>query len=143
LEYARTPSPTRFPFTPELRATLETQREYVRTIERRLGRVIPWVFVHPDGTQIRDFRYAWAKSCRAAGVPGRLVHDLRRTAVRNLERAGVSRSAAMKMTGHRTEAVYARYAIVDSSMLQEAAVKLAALHEAEAPASITPKLRQS
>jgi hypothetical protein len=44
---------------------------------------------------------------------------------------GVPRSAAMKLTGHRTEAVYAHYAIVDSSMLQEAAVKLAALHSAE------------
>jgi integrase len=107
---------------------IEAQREYVRAIERRLGRVIPWVFVHPDGTQVRDFRYAWAKACRAAAVPGRLVHDLRRTAVRNLERASVPRSAAMKLTGHRTEAVYARYAIVDSAMLEEAAVKLAALH---------------
>jgi len=60
--------------------------------------------------------------------PGRLVHDLRRTAVRNLERASVPRSAAMKLTGHRTEAVYAADAIVDSARLEEAAVKLAALH---------------
>jgi len=88
------------------------------------GQIVPWVFVHPDGSRIRDFRYAWAKACRAAGVPGRLVHDFRRTAVRNLERAGVTRSAAMKLTGHKTEAVYRRYAIVDSGMLQEAAAKL-------------------
>ena len=73
-----------------------------------------------------------AKACRSAGVPGHLVHDFRRTAVRNLERAGVPRSAAMKLTGHRTEAVYRRYAITDSAMLQEAAVKLAVLHAAEA-----------
>jgi hypothetical protein len=53
-------------------------------------------------------------------------HDFRRTAVRNLERAGVPRSAAMRMTGHKTGAVYRRYAITDSAMLQEAAVKLAA-----------------
>jgi integrase len=71
-------------------------------------------------------------------VPGRLVHDFRRTAVRNLERAGVSRSAAMKLTGHKTEAVYRRYAIVDSTMLQEAVNKLGALHAAEAksPSSV-------
>ena len=68
----------------------------------------------------------------SAGVPGRIPHDFRRTAVRNLERAGVSRSAAMKMTGHKTEAIYRRYAIVDSAMLQEAAVKLAAQHSSEA-----------
>jgi len=53
--------------------------------------------------------------CRDAGVPGRILHDFRRTAVRNLERPGVSRSAAMKLTGHKTESVYRRYAIVAGS----------------------------
>lgn len=103
----------------------------VKTIEREHACVIPWVFVHSDGRRIKDFRGAWAKACKDAGVPGRLVHDFRRTAVRNLERAGVPRSAAMRMTGHKTEAVYRRYAITDSAMLQEAAVKLATLHAAE------------
>src|SRR3984893_8347032 len=84
------------------------------------------------GLRIGDFRKAWATACRLAGVPGRLVHDFRRTAVRNLERAGVPRSAAMKMTGHKTEAVYSGYAITDSAMLQEAAIKLAVLHAADA-----------
>jgi integrase len=121
-----------FPFTPELKAILQAQRERVSELEKATGRIIPWVFVHDDGTPVRDFRYAWAKACEAAGVPGRLVHDFRRTAVRNLERAGVPRSAAMKMTGHKTEAVYRRYAITDAAMLQEAAVKLAVLHAAEA-----------
>jgi integrase len=79
-----------------------------------------------------------AKACKAAGLPGRLVHDFRRTAVRNLEGAGVSRSAAMKLTGHKTEAVYRHYAIVDSTMLREVVDKLGALHPAEAnyPSSI-------
>jgi integrase len=93
-----------------------------------LARSVPWVFVHPDGTRIKNFRYTWEKACRVAGVPGRLVHDFRRTAVRNLERAGVPRSAAMKMTGHLTETVYRRYAIVDENMMREASEKLAALH---------------
>jgi len=44
--------------------------------------------------------------------------------VRNLERAGVSRSAAMAMTGHLTESVYRRYAVVDETMLKGAAAKL-------------------
>jgi integrase len=121
-----------FPLSPELREVLENQRERVREIEKTMGQIIPWVFVHPDGSPIRDFRGAWAKACRDAGVPGRLVHDFRRTAVRNLERAGVPRSAAMKLTGHKTEAVYQRYAITDSTMLQEAVIKLSALHAAEA-----------
>src|SRR5437867_12308911 len=55
-------------------------------------------------------------------------HDLRRTAVRNLERAGVPRSAAMKLVGHKTESIYRRYAITDEAMLQEAGAKLSAFH---------------
>jgi integrase len=54
----------------------------------------------------------------------RLPHDFRRTAVHNLEKAGVSRSAAMVMVGHETEAIYRRYAIVDAGALREAAAKL-------------------
>lgn len=117
-----------FPLTPELRSVLEAQRDRIRDLERTTGQIVPWVFVHPDGTRIKNFRYAWAKACRAAGVPGRLVHDFRRTAVRNLERAGVPRPAAMKMTGHLTETVYRRYAIVDEGMMREASEKLATLH---------------
>ena len=64
--------------------------------------------------------------CIGAGAPGMYFHDLRRTAVRNLERAGVSRSAAMKLTGHQTESVYRRYAIVSESDLIEGVQKLLA-----------------
>jgi integrase len=136
----KTKEPRAFPFTPELRNIMEAQRERVREIERATGSIIPWVFIHTageggrttPGSPIKNFRGAWAKACRAAGVPGRLVHDFRRTAVRNLERAGVPRSAGMKLTGHKTEAVYRRYAIVDSGMLQEAAARLGKFHAAEA-----------
>jgi integrase len=138
-----------FPFTAELRTVLEAQRDRVLQIQRATGQIIPWVFVHTageggraaPGSRIKNFRGAWAKACQAAGVPGRLVHDFRRTAVRNLERAGVPRSAAMEMTGHKTEAVYRRYAITDSAMLQDAAAKLGAWHasEAKSQGSVTVK----
>jgi hypothetical protein len=55
------------------------------------------------------------------------VYAFRRTAVRNLERAGVSRSVAMSLTGHKTEAVYRRYAIVDSAAQRDGVAKLARL----------------
>jgi hypothetical protein len=64
-------------------------------------------------------------------VPRRLPHDLRRMAVRNLERAGVAWSAAMNMVGHRTESIYRSYAIADEAMLKEGAVKVAAFHASE------------
>jgi hypothetical protein len=61
--------------------------------------------------------------------PTRLFHDLRRTAVRNLERAGVLRSVAMRLTGHKTESIYRRYAIVNEGDLAQGVAKLATLHE--------------
>ncbi|MFQ5747417.1 MAG: tyrosine-type recombinase/integrase, partial [Gemmatimonadota bacterium] len=96
-------------------------------VERERGTIVPWVF-HRDGEPIRSFRRAWIGACKRAGLEGAWFHDLRRTAVRNLERAGVSRSVAMKLTGHKTEAIYRRYAIVDSVALSEGVDKLARFH---------------
>jgi integrase len=112
-----------FPFTDELRALLEARRECTDKVQKARGCIIPYVF-HREGQPIHNFRYVWKKACRLAGVPGRIPHDFRRTAVRNLERAGVARSAAMKLTGHKTETVYRRYAIVAENDLREAARKL-------------------
>jgi len=109
-----------FPLTPDLRAVLERQRERTIAGEQTTGAVIPWVF-HRAGMRIKSFRRAWVTACKKAGIPERVPHDFRRTAVRNLERAGVPRSTAMKMVGHRTESIYRRYAIVDEAMLKEGA----------------------
>jgi integrase len=119
-----------FPLTPELREVLDVQMQKTRGVEQATGRIIPWLF-HRNGNPIKDYRGAWETACKSAGVPGRIPHDFRRTAVRNLERAGVPRSAAMAMVGHRTESIYRRYAIADEAMLKEGAVKLAAFHAAE------------
>lgn len=116
-----------FYMTPELRAALEEQRAFTDSEQRALGAIIPWVFHRYGGKPIRNFMHAWHSACRAAGCPGRIPHDFRRTAVRNLERAGVSRSAAMKMVGHKTENVYRRYAIVSAADLMAASAKLAQL----------------
>jgi len=119
-----------FPFgnLPELKEVLLTQRQRTIEVQAKTERLIPWVF-HRSGRPIKDFRKAWNIACEAAGVPGRIPHDFRRTAVRNLERAGVSRSAAMKLTGHKTESVYRRYAIVSEADLAEGVKKLASLKQ--------------
>lgn len=119
-----------FPLTPDLREVLERQLAKTKELEQATGRIIPWLF-HRDGNPIRDFRWSWASACKDAGVAKRIPHDFRRTAVRNLERAGVPRSAAMAMVGHRTESIYRRYAIADEAMLKEGAIKLAAFHASE------------
>ncbi len=115
---------------PELREILEEQIERTRTFEVATERIVPWLF-HRDGNPIRNYYAAWRAALKRAGIAGRIPHDFRRTAVRNLERAGVSRSVAMKLTGHKTEAIYRRYAIVSESDLSEGIAKLAALHEAD------------
>ncbi len=125
-----------FPFLvlPALELLLKRQREHTEACQRTMGQIIPWVS-HRNGKPIKDFRNAWERACKEAGLQGKVFHDFRRTAVRNLERAGVPRSAAMKLTGHKTETVYRRYAIVSESDLAEGVKKLAALHEAQANSS--------
>jgi integrase len=133
-----------FPLTAELRTVLEEQIARTRELEVATGQIIPWLF-HRDGKPIKDFRHAWKTACRAAGVR-RPKHDFRRTAVRNLERMGISRSAAMKMVGHKTESIYRRYAIADEVALKEAAAKIDAAGQmsAESPGTFAKaRLKQA
>jgi integrase len=81
------------------------------------------VFFREDGTPVQDFKKAWATACKAADIAGRLFHDLRRSGIRNMTRAGVSRKVATTISGHRTEAIYARYDIPDEEDLKEAIIK--------------------
>jgi integrase len=122
-----------FVMTPELRECLQTRRALTERFQREHDQIVPFVF-HHSGRPIRDFRGAWKKATEYVGLHGRIPHDLRRTAVRNLERAGVPRSTAMAMTGHKTEAVYKRYDIVSEQDLRDAAVKLAAAERRRAEA---------
>ncbi len=115
-----------FPFRahPRLKQLLEAQRQWTSQVERAEHKVVQWVF-HRRGERIKDFRGAWYAACERAGVPNYWFHDLRRSAVRNLVQAGVPEIVAMKLTGHKTRAVFQRYAITDKGMLEEAVRKLA------------------
>jgi len=113
----------------ELREALVQQLVDTEAFERATGQVVPWLF-HHNGQPIKGFRKAWATACRLAGIT-RTLHDFRRTAVRNLDRAETSRSAAMAMVGHQTESIYRRYGIVDAKVLKEAGAKLGKFAAAE------------
>lgn len=119
-----------FPYRdmPELRDWVEAQWQTHEELQGR-GIVSPWVFPRlrgeDPGGRIGSFRKAWKTACEVAGCPGRIPHDFRRTAVRNLVRANVSDTTAMKLTGHETRSVFDRYAIVDEADLADGVRKLA------------------
>jgi integrase len=79
----------------------------------------PWVFSR-RGELIKDFKWAWKEACKAAGVPTLTFHDLRRTAVRNMRRAGIPQVIRMKISGHKTDSMERRYNIVDIEDLASA-----------------------
>lgn len=78
------------------------------------------------GKPVRDFRKAWETLTTAAGVPDLLLHDLRRSAARNLRNAGVPENVIMKIGGWRTRSVFERYSIIVQSDIQDAMGKLEA-----------------
>ncbi len=115
------------PMAPELHSILVMQSER-RRVECP---TCPWVFFLEDGDRVHKMHNAWVAACKKAGFwdaeaekPTRLFHDLRRTGVRNLVRAGAPEVVAMRISGHKTRAVFDRYNIVSESDLKEAARKL-------------------
>ncbi len=103
-----------------------------------------WV-THLKGRRLKSIRVAWQLACVKVGLGrwrkpkekdvlkrqyrGALLHDFRRTALRNLVRAGVPEKVAMKITGHKTRAVFDRYNIVNVQDLVEAGQKVVQLHD--------------
>jgi integrase len=91
-----------------------------------------------DRKPITSFAKAW----RNAGCPGRIPHDFRRTAVRNLVRSGVPERVSMQMTGHKTPSVFARYNIVNETDLFDAARRYEAGHR-DSSVTVTPPKAKS
>jgi integrase len=119
-----------FPVTRELRQILERQQVIAETLKRERDLITRYVFCFTIGKKAGQriseaaFIHQWWKARVVAGCPGRIPHDFRRTAVRNLVRAGVPERVAMQLTGHRTRAIFERYNIVSPGDLREAADRL-------------------
>jgi integrase len=145
--------PRVFPITDDLRVVLE-QREAVRATQLAAGHLCPWVFFRLKATgrrglspqhrahatvpvtpqPIKRFNKQWKTATTAAGCPGRVPHDFRRTAIRNMSRRGVPERVAMTLTGHKTRAVFDRYRIVNETDLRDAQARLNGQLPGRAPA---------
>ena len=104
------------PISPPLQEVLDR-----RAKRRKAGN--PLVFLQ-DGVTERDWKKAWPNACKKAGVPGRRLHDCRRTAARNFIRAGVPERVAMMLLGHSTRSIFDRYNIVNERDLMDAGHRL-------------------
>ncbi|HXV80843.1 MAG TPA: tyrosine-type recombinase/integrase, partial [Candidatus Binatia bacterium] len=142
----------------------KNKRQRVLPLRGRLAEIIErarearrpdCVFVfHDNGQPIGDFRRAWHTACVNAGLGqfedqtakrtyhGLLIHDLRRSAVRNMLKAGIPEKVAMGLSGHKTRSVFDRYHIVSEDDLAEASDRLFGHLERQAEASKVVPLRK-
>lgn len=95
-------------------------------IERRLKlkRLDCLRVFHRNGKPIRSFRKAFKAAAKEIGYPDLLPHDMRRSAVRNFRRSGLSEHEGMKLSGHQTDSVYRRYDIISDEDLTQAMNKV-------------------
>lgn len=146
---SKTRKPETMPLEGELKDIIQRRRAAAILNDENGGsRFAEYVF-HRKGKRVGDFRKAWASACVAAGLgkmvclncnsegllpvckdcqaptkyTGKIFHDFRRTASRNMLAAGVPQAVAMKITGHRTDSMFRRYAIVDEAQKREALAK--------------------
>jgi integrase len=116
-----------FPFGsyPELEKLLLDCWQETEALQRSTAQFIPYVF-HRNGQPIKQFKDSWKSACKKASLQNRWVHDFRRAFVKRAESSGVPRSWAMKLVGHKTPSIYARYCIVSEADLSEGVARLAA-----------------
>jgi integrase len=93
--------------------------------------MVEFVF-HRHGAPVARFNKSWATACKLAGCPGRLFHDLRRSAVRSMVQAGVNPQVAKKISGHKTDSMFQRYSILTTDDLRAALEKTEQYRAAEA-----------
>lgn len=117
------------PIYGEMKSWLRKQQEIGNAFS-----TCPWVFFwHTEdcilghggnrclpGSHIAEFRKSWTSAVKRAGYSNLLFHDLRRSATRNMRKAGIPQVVRMKIGGHKTASMEQRYNIVDIEDVKEA-----------------------
>jgi len=112
-------------------AARRARRKAARQVKRNGTVTLSEFIFHHDGKQITDIRKNWYSAIRKAGLRRLVFHTLRHTAVKVMDDCGLSRDAAMSITGHRTDAMYSRYNdFSDSKRLRSPLEKLAEYRQA-------------
>ena len=119
----------------DLLELMKTRYTITEAVQKKRGMVVSHVF-NRNGEPIRYFRRSWITACAEAGVPGRIPHDYRRSAARNLSRAGVPEKVIMELCGWKTRSVFDRYRIVNEADLAAGLARLAGA----APSSTVAKI---
>jgi integrase len=109
-----------FYMNPLMKTLLEEELKRTKLLQRKFGRIVPLVFSNKKGKPIVNYYKAWREACSDAGLLGKIPHDFRRTAVRNMVKAGIPERVAMQLSGHKTRSVFDRYHIVSDGDLKEA-----------------------
>lgn len=128
--YSKNKKPYYVPIIGELVQLIE-RREKARSVKTDSGVLLSALVFHRDGARITEFRKSWATACKKADCEGRLFHDLRRSAARQLIRSGVTKDVARQLGGWKTDSMFSRYNVCDEEDLRDAMEKVTKYNEVE------------
>jgi integrase len=124
------------PILGELVELIERRKE-ARSIKTNSGVLLSSLVFHRAGKPVAEFRKSWAMACRKSGCEGRLFHDLRRSAARNLIRSGVTKDVAKQVGGWKTDSMFNRYNVTGEEDLRDAMEKVTQYHQVEQQKVVT------